>query len=57
MEFHKVPISLGMALAQNEEALKAFARMTKEEKQAVWKQARKARSEQEIQAIADSIIQ
>lgn len=56
MDFHKVPIGLGMALAQNEEALNAFAMMTKEEKQAIWKQARNARSEREMQSIVDSIV-
>ena len=56
MDFQKIPIGLGMALAQNEAALNAFARMTKEEKQAIWKQARNAHSEQEMQNIVNSIV-
>ena len=55
MNFAEVPIGFGMALAQNEEAMNAFAMMTKEEKQAIWNRARNARSEQEMQQIVSNI--
>lgn len=55
MDFQTVPVGFGMALTQNEEAMNAFAMMTKEQKQAIWEQARNARSKQEMQQIVASI--
>ena len=55
MDFFKIPIVLGMALAMNEDALSAYSAMTKVQKQAVLNQARNARSEQEIYEIVNSI--
>ena len=55
MDFHKVPIGFGMALAMNPEALNAYSAMTKEQKRAVLDLARHARSEQEMQAIVNRI--
>ena len=57
MDFTEVPIGFGMALAQNEAAMNAFAMMTKEEKQAIWDKAHNARSEQEMHRIVNSIVQ
>lgn len=55
MDFAEVPIGFGMALAQNEEAMNAFAMMTREEKQAIWNKAHHARSEQEMDQIVAGI--
>lgn len=55
MDFAEVPIGFGMALAQNETAVNAYAMMTKEQKNAILERAHKARSEQEMHQIVDSI--
>ena len=56
MDFHKVPIGFGMALAMNPEALNAYSALTKEQKRAVLDRARHARSEQEMHRIVNGII-
>lgn len=55
MDFAKVPIGFGMALAQNEKAVNAYAMMTKEQKQTILEKVRSARSEQEMHQIVSSI--
>lgn len=55
MDFYKVPIGFGMALAQNEKAVNAYAMMTKEQKNAILAKARSARSEKEMHQIVASI--
>lgn len=55
MDFGEVPIGFGEALAQNEESTNAFAMMTREEKQAIWKKARNARSKTEMRQIIAGI--
>lgn len=55
MDFHDVPVGFGMVLMQNEEAMNAFAMMTKDEKQDIWAQARNARSRQEMEQIVARI--
>lgn len=55
MDFATVPIGFGMALMQNEEATNAFAMMTQEQKQAIWKRARHARSEKEMQQLVSGL--
>ena len=55
MDFKEVPVGFGMALAQNEDAMNAFAMMTKEQKQAVWEQARQARTKAEMRQIVNGI--
>lgn len=55
MDFYKVPIGFGMALAMNEPAMSAYAVMTDQQKQSVLDKAHKARSEQEMHRIVDSI--
>ena len=57
MNITGIPIEFGMALAQNEEAMNAFAMMTKAEKQAIWKKAYVARSAQDMQRIVNSIVE
>ena len=56
MDFYKVPIGFGMALAVNEPAMNAYAAMTEEQKQAIIDKARNARSETEMHEIVNSII-
>ena len=55
MDFGKVPIGFGMALAQNETAMAAYASMAPRQKQAVLEKARSARSEQEMQQIVSPL--
>lgn len=56
MNFAEVPIGFGLALAQNEAAMNAFAMMTREEKQSIWNRAHQAKSEQEMHQIVSDII-
>ena len=56
MDFYKIPIGLGMALAMNPDALNAYSAMTMDQKQAVLNQARNARSEADMQQIVNSIL-
>ena len=55
MDFYKVPIGFGMALAMNPPALNAYSAMTEEQKQAILNKAHNARSEQEMHQIVNSI--
>ena len=55
MDFYKVPIGFGMALAMNEPAMAAYAAMTEEEKGTVLERAHHARSEEEMHRIVDGI--
>ena len=55
MERNEVPVGFGMALMRNEEAMNAFAMMTKEQKQDIWAQARRAKSKAEMQQIVADI--
>ena len=55
MDFTSVPIGFGMALAQNEAAVNAYAMMTKEEKNAILAKAHQARSQQEMHQIVAQI--
>lgn len=55
MECKEVPVGFGMALVRNEEAMNAFAMMTKEQKQAIWAQARDAKSKAEMQQLVAAI--
>lgn len=51
MDFYKIPIGFGMALAMNPPAMNAYAAMTEQQKQAVVDKAHNARSEQEMHRI------
>lgn len=56
MDFYKVPIGFGMALAMNPPALNAYSAMTEAQRQAILSKAHNARSEQEMRQIVDSIV-
>ncbi len=56
MDFYKVPLGFGMALAMNANAMNAYSGMTEMQKQAILDKAHKARSQQEMHEIVNSII-
>ena len=56
MDFYKVPLGFGMALAMNANALNAYSGMAEIQKQEILDKAYHARSEQEMCEIANSII-
>ena len=51
MDFYKVPIGFGMALAMNHAAMDAYAAMNEQQKQAVLNKAHNARSEKQMHDI------
>ena len=55
MDFYKVPIGFGMALAVNEPAMNAYAKMTEAQKQAILNKAHNVRSEQEMHDLVNSL--
>ena len=55
MDFYKVPIGFGMALARNPVALNAYSAMTEDQKQAILNRAHNARSEKEMHQIVNEI--
>lgn len=55
MDFYKVPIGFGMALAVNEPAMNAYAAMTEEQKQAIINKVHNVRSEKEMHALVASL--
>ena len=55
MDFYKVPIGFGMALAMNEPAMAAYAAMTEAQKQKILDKAHNARSEKEMRQIVSGI--
>ncbi len=56
MDFYKVPIGFGMALAMNEPAMAKYAAMTEGQKQMILKKAHNAHSEKEMHQIVSSIV-
>lgn len=48
MDFYKVPIGFGMALAQNTAAMNHYAHLSEEQKQEVLNKAHNVRSEKEM---------
>ncbi len=56
MDFYKVPIGFGLALAVNEPAMEVYAAMTEQQKQAILNKAHLARSEKEMHQIVNSIV-
>ena len=56
MDFYKVPIGFGMALAMNQPAMNTYAAMTEEEKQAVVNKAHNVRSEKEMHELVESLV-
>ena len=55
MDFYKVPIGFGMALAVNEPAMNAYAAMTEDQKQAIINKAHNVRSEKEMHDLVNSL--
>ena len=55
MDFYKIPIGFGMALAMNGPAMAAYSAMTEPQKQGVLNRAHNARSEREMHEIVNSI--
>ena len=55
MDFYKVPIGFGMALAMNHSAMEAHAAMTEQQKQEILSQAHNAGSKKEMHKIVNSI--
>lgn len=55
MDFYKVPIGFGMALAMNPQALNAYSAMSEEEKQVILNKAHNARSEKEMHDIVNRL--
>ena len=56
MDFYKIPIGFGMALAMNEAAMNAYSAMTEQQKHAILEQAHHAKSELEMKQIVESIV-
>ena len=55
MDFYKVPIGFGMALAVNEPAMNAYAAMTEDQKQAILNKAHNVRPEKEMHDLVASL--
>ena len=55
MDFYKVPIGFGMALAQNYDAMSAYAAMPDDQKQVILNKAHNARSEREMHQLVAGI--
>ena len=55
MDYYKVPIGFGMALAMNPPALNAYSAMTEAQKQQILDKAHNARSEKEMHALVASL--
>lgn len=55
MDFYKVPIGFGMALAMNEPAMARYAAMTEEQKQDILNRAHDVRSEKEMYSLVASL--
>ena len=55
MDYYKVPIGFGVALAMNPPALNTYSAMTEDQKQAILDRAHNARSEQEMHRIVNSL--
>ncbi len=57
MDFYKVPLGFGMALAMNFPAMNVYSAMTDEQKKAILEKARNAQSESEMHQIVNSLAQ
>ena len=55
MDFYKVPIGFGMALAVNEPAMNAYSKMTEAQKQEIINKAHNVRSEKEMYDLVASL--
>ena len=57
MDFYKVPIGFGMALAMNQSAMNAYAAMDEAKKQDILNKAHNVRSEKEMHDLVASLAQ
>ena len=55
MDFYKVPVGFGMALAMNQPAMNAYSVMTEDQKQAILNKAHNARSQREMHDLVASL--
>ena len=55
MDFYKVPIGFGMALAMNQPAMNAYAAMDEAQKQDILNKAHNVRSEKEMHDLVASL--
>ena len=55
MDFYKVPIGFGMALAMNPNAMNAYSAMTESQKQDILNKAHNARSEREMHDLVNAL--
>ena len=55
MDFYRVPIGFGMALAMDQSAMNAYTAMTEQEKQDVLSKAHNVRSEKEMRDLVASL--
>ena len=55
MESNMLPLGLGMALAQNEAAMKRFESMTEPEKQALIARCHQVKSKREMQQLVNRL--
>ena len=55
MDFNKVPIGFGMALAQNTAAMNHYAHLSEEEKQDILNKAHNVRSEMEMYTLVANL--
>ena len=55
MDFYKVPIGFGMALAQNEAAIVRYGQLDETEKQDILDKAHNIRSEKEMYSLVASL--
>ncbi len=55
MDFYKVPLGFGMALAMNFPAMNAYTALSDKEKEAILDKARKVRSEAEMHEIVNGL--
>ena len=55
MDFYKVPIGFGMALAQNTAAMNHYAHLSEEQKQDVLNKAHNVRSEREMYTLVANL--
>lgn len=55
MDFYKVPIGFGMALAQNTAAMNRYAHLTADQKQDILNKAHNIRSEKEMYSLVASL--
>ena len=55
MDFYKIPIGFGMALAVNEPAMNTYSAMSEDKKQAIINKAHNVRSEKEMHDLVASL--